>query len=148
MNKKLTHITKLILDFMFYTGILIALVLPLILTWYGKWDQELLAHLWPIDIILTLCGISALLLLWELRKIFKTVILDACFVLANVTSLRRMGNYSFLISLLMLLEILVYPTLASAIIILVFLIAGMFSKVLAQVFARAIDYKQETDYTI
>ena len=41
-----------------------------------------------------------------------------------------------------------YLTPAVMIIILVFLIAGLFSKVLSQVFDRAVAYKLENDLTI
>ena len=41
-----------------------------------------------------------------------------------------------------------YLTPAVMIIILVFLIAGLFSKVLGRVFERAVEYKLENDLTI
>lgn len=40
------------------------------------------------------------------------------------------------------------PDLAMLVIILVFIIAGMFSKVLAMVFEEAVRYKEENDLTI
>ena len=66
----------------------------------------------------------------------------------NVVSLKRMGNYSFLISLVTLGRMTMYLTPAVLIVILVFLIAGLFSKVLSKVFERAIAYKLENDLTI
>lgn len=42
----------------------------------------------------------------------------------------------------------VYLTIAMLVIILVFIIAGMFSKVLAMVFEEAVRYKEENDLTI
>ena len=49
---------------------------------------------------------------------------------------------------MVLLNVFLYVTLASLTMILVFLIAGLFSRVLAQVFDRAVSYKEETDFTI
>ena len=43
---------------------------------------------------------------------------------------------------------IVYATIAMAVVILVFLIAGMFSKVLALVFEQAVRYKEENDLTV
>jgi uncharacterized membrane protein len=42
----------------------------------------------------------------------------------------------------------VYATMGMVIVILVFIIAGLFSKVLAYVFEEAVGYKEENDYTI
>ena len=77
-----------------------------------------------------------------------TVLQDDCFVQANVVSLRRMGTYSFLIALITAGRLLIYLTPAVLVVILVFTIAGMFSKVLAHVFDRAVHYKEENDLTI
>jgi uncharacterized Tic20 family protein len=146
----ISKVTKILLDIMFYSGILITLGLTWILKPYGEhFDPYVKKYLYSLVAILTLCGIFGLLIVWELRKIFKTVLNDQCFILANVTSLNRMAIYSFLISFLMLLlNIFLYVTLASLTMILVFLIAGLFSRVLAQVFGRAVSYKEETDFTI
>ncbi len=43
---------------------------------------------------------------------------------------------------------IVYMTMAMGVVILVFVIAGLFSKVLACVFEEAVRFKQENDLTI
>ena len=43
---------------------------------------------------------------------------------------------------------IVYVTIAMGVVIFVFLIAGLFSKVLSFVFEQAVAYKEETDWTI
>ena len=114
--------TKYLLDFMFYTGVL-------------KYAYFVL-------------GIAAEKLLWELRKIFETVLAENCFVQENVVSLRKMGNWSFFIALMAGVRSIVYVTIAMGVVIFVFLIAGLFSKVLSFVFEQAVAYKEETDWTI
>ena len=79
---------------------------------------------------------------------FRTVAADDCFVIENVVSLQRMGTYSFLIALIALVRSIVFLTPAMLIIILVFIIAGLFSKVLAFVFDTAVQYKHENDLTV
>ena len=98
--------------------------------------------------IFFLSGVLAILLIGELRKMFDTVLADNCFVRKNVKSLHKMGTYSFLIALLTAFRLFLYLTPAVLIIILVFVIAGLFSKVLAGVFDRAVSYKEENDLTI
>ena len=89
-----------------------------------------------------------MILIRELRKIFKTVLAEDCFVAENVESLRKMGNWSFFIALMSVVRSIVYVTMAMAVVILVFVIAGLFSKVLAMVFEEAVRYKEENDLTI
>ena len=93
-------------------------------------------------------GVLALLLVNELRKMFGTVLAENCFVPENVASLRRMGDLSFFIAAMSAVRCVVYLTIAMLVIILVFIIAGMFSKVLAMVFEEAVRYKKENDLTI
>ena len=70
------------------------------------------------------------------------------FVMENVVSLQRMGTYSFIIAVICLVRTILYITIAMLTLVLVFVIAGLFSKVLAFVFKQAIQYKEENDLTI
>ena len=79
---------------------------------------------------------------------FKSVLQDDCFIQENVKSLNRMGTYSFLIALITCCRLYLYITPAVIIVILVFVIAGLFSKVLSYVFDKAVTYKLENDLTI
>ena len=105
-------------------------------------------HYLPAVIIFVILGVLALLLVNELRKMFGTVLAENCFVPENVASLRRMGDLSFFIAAMSAVRCVVYLTIAMLVIILVFIIAGMFSKVLAMVFEEAVRYKEENDLTI
>lgn len=149
-EKKWTWIkaTKYLLDFMFYCGILVTVTLPFTVRWIGEQIPHLVQHYEETVIIYFVLGISAEKLLWELRKIFKTVLAENCFVKENVVSLQKMGNWSFFIALMACVRSIVYMTIAMGVVIFVFLIAGLFSKVLSFVFEQAVEYKEETDWTI
>ena len=140
--------TKYLLDFMFYGGILVTVSLPWSIRWIGKQLPYLIEHYEESVIIYFVLGIAAEKLLWELRKIFKTVLAENCFVRENVVSLQKMGNWSFFIALMSGVRSIVYMTIAMGVVILVFLVAGLFSKVLSLVFEQAVAYKEETDWTI
>lgn len=140
--------TKLLLDFMFYAGIAVTATLPFSLKWIGSYLQSVGAHYQESVIIYFVLGIAALVLVNELRKIFHTVLAEDCFVKENVASLRKMGNWSFFIALMSIVRSIVYVTVAMLVVILVFVIAGLFSKVLAMVFEEAVRYKEENDLTI
>lgn len=147
-RQALTKITKYLLDFMFYSGIMVTLSLPFSIRWCGTFLPGFMTHYVAIVVIYAILGILALLLIWELRKIFKTVLNSDCFVMENVVSLKKMGNWSFLIAGMSIVKTMIYATIAMAVVILVFIIAGLFSKVLALVFEEAVRCKTENDLTI
>ena len=139
MKNKLTLFTKWLLDFMYYAGILTTVLVPVIIYFYGKYNPYFSIHILSLSVIFMLSGILAVLIIRELRRLFLSVLNDNCFIHENVRSLNRMGTYSFFIALI---------TCCLLVIILTFVIAGLFSKVLSQVFDRAVTYKLENDLTI
>ena len=147
-KKDLTIWTKFLLDFMFFAGIAVTVSLPWSVKLVGRQLPYMVEHYEETVIIYFVLGISALKLLWELRKIFRTVLAEDCFVRENVVSLRKMGSWSFFIALMAGVRSIVYMTIAMIVVIFVFLIAGLFSKVLSFVFEQAVAYKEETDFTI
>lgn len=147
-KENIIHFTKYLLDFMYFAGILVTITLPFSIKWLGKYMENLANHYAETVIIYFVLGILAIAILGELRKIFRTVLADNCFVMENVVSLQRMGTYSFMIAAVSLVRSILYLTIAMAVVILVFVIAGLFSKVLAFVFERAVNYKEENDLTI
>lgn len=147
-KKSITVWTKYLLDFMFYGGMLVTVSLPLTIKWLGRVLPQMAEHYLESVIIYLVLGVSAVALIGELRKIFKTVLAENSFVQENVVSLRRMGNWSFFIALMAVVRSIVYMTIAMGVVVLVFVIAGLFSKVLAYVFEEAVNYKEENDLTI
>ena len=148
-KRLLTKGTKYLLDFMFYAGILVTASLPFSLRWIGThFLPGLMEHYEEIVMIYFVLGISAEKLIWELRRIFKTVLAEDCFVTENVVSLQKMGNWSFFIAGMSIMRCIVFTTVAMAVVILVFVIAGLFSKVLAMVFEQAVRYKEENDLMV
>lgn len=141
-------ITKWLMDFMFFAGIMVTVTLPLSIKWLGQYIEKFEENYAATVVIYFVLGILAVLIIGELRKMFRTVQADDCFVFENVVSLQRMGTYSFLIALMSLVRSIVYVTPAMLVVILVFMIAGLFSKVLSFVFDKAVQYKNENDLTI
>ena len=158
MDNRLNKFVKTILDISFIIGLILEMLVPfglkyavrLVMRLLGETTEyaEILNH-YPYAVAsIMIVGAASLLILYELRRMMKTVIEDDCFVKQNVTSLYRMGTYAFIVAGLKLLRCFVYFTPAAVIIAGVFLFAGLLSKVLARVFDRAVNYKQENDLTI
>lgn len=147
-RKRLIMWTKYLLDMMFYMGIAVTATLPFSVRCIGKHLPLMVRHYEETVIIYFVLGVSAIVLIRELRRIFKTVLNEDCFVKENVDSLQKMGNWSFFIALMSVVRSIVYMTAAMLVVVFVFVIAGLFSKVLAYVFEEAVRCKQENDLTI
>lgn len=148
MDMRLVRFTKRLLDVMFYVGMVITVGIPVIFHYVGMYIEKFKTYYMVQCILYMASGVLALLLVLELRRMLATVLADDAFVMENAVSLRRMGKCSFLIAALSVLRLGVAFTPATAVIIIVFSIAGLFCFVLCLVFQQAIRYKQENDLTI
>jgi len=146
-RSSLVRFTKILLDFMFYTGIIVCATVPFTFQKVGEFYSVFDKYYTPFCIIFMIAGVFALVILWELRNIFKSIISDP-FVKENVKSLKRMGQCAFIIAATMLARLFFVITPAALVLVAVFSIAGLFSLVLSQVFDQAVTYKQENDLTI
>ena len=140
--------TKLLLDIAFVCAIITWLALPVLIHFYGSYSSYFSRYFWAMWALFAGAGAFTILIIAELRKMFATVLADDCFVASNVTSLKRMGIYAFFISGITTARLFLYLSPAAIIIIITFFVAGMFSRVLAQVFEKAVSYKLENDLTI
>ena len=147
-KEKLIKLTKYLLDIMFYGSIVVTSSLPVTIKMLGTFSEKLHNHYLEGVIIYFVLGIAAIVILRELRKMFQTVVNKNCFVRENVVSLNKMCTWSFFIVLMSIVRTIVYVTPAMLVVILVFTIAGLFSKVLSFVFEEAVGYKEENDFTI
>ena len=78
--------TKHLLDFMFFSGILVCLGVPFIFKLAGRYFTIFDRYYIPFCIIYILSGIFALTILYELRTMFRTVIKENPFVRENAVS--------------------------------------------------------------
>ena len=150
MKDRFLLVTKCLLNVMFFCGIPTTASIPFLLKWYGDNVNAYYSgrHYIFQSIFFVISGLFACLIVYELRKMIKSVEEDNCFVQSNVISLKRMGNYAFIIALASVGRFFLYITPGVLVVIIVFIIAGLFSKVLSKVFARAVAYKEENDMTI
>lgn len=148
-EKKMIRFTKIILDIMLYLGVIVLVGVPIIMKYAGKYYSPSIGkHYLGMVAVFMAAGVCGLMIVWQLRKMMKTVIDQNCFIDENVKSLKMMGAASFVITALFLLKLLFLITAATFVIIITFFIAGLFSNVLACVFREAIRYKEENELTI
>ena len=106
MKDKLTLFTKYLLDIMFYSGIIVIATLPVSIKFFGRFNSYFAQNYYSLCLILFLSGIFAVLILQQLRKMFRSVLRDDCFVRENVESLNKMSIYSFFIAVITACRIL------------------------------------------
>ncbi len=151
-NEKLTdgvtRFTSALLCLMFYGGILVTVLVPWLFRLGARYYPSLEQHYWFNSVLFMGSGVGAVLIIRELRRMFRTVLAEDCFVRQNVNSLRAMGRYGLAIAAVTTVRAAVCFTPAAVIIILVFFIAALFSFVLSRVFDAAVRYKEENDLTI
>lgn len=149
-EKSLSSIVKLLLDLIYIGGILILLSLPYLLNWFltlnGYYVSTKIYYF--LFVLLIVTGILALVIVNEIRKIFNTLKRKDPFKMDNVISLKRMGISAFLISFFYIFKIIFFNSFMTVIIVMVFIIAGFFSIILAEVFSQAVTYKNDHDLTI
>ena len=140
--------TGALLTVMFFGGIVVTAAVPWLFRWGSQFYPSLKQYYWLNTILFMLSGAGAVLIIHELRRMFRTVLAENCFVQQNVDSLRRMGWLGLAIAVITAVRLCVIFTPATVVIIIVFFIAALFSFVLSHVFDRAVRYKEENDLTI
>lgn len=104
---------------------------------------------------------SLILILYNLRKILKTVIKVTPFTMENVRSLRHIAIYCFVITTCYLINFFFNNQFKNFSFIaidskgihtdmefVIFFFAGLFVLILAEVYKQAVEVKEENDYTV
>jgi hypothetical protein len=142
------HITKVVVDIMFFGGIAIVIAVPwlarLLSNYYGYTDTDY----WILTIALFTSGVCAVYILFNLKVMFKTLLGGNPFVEKNISCLRKIAVASMLIAIIFAVKTILMFTVATAVIVLVFIIASLFCLTLKDIFKQAIYYKEEHDWTV
>lgn len=142
------HIAKVLIDIMFYCGIVCIIAVPLLAkglrNFYGYNDTVLLLFM----VILFTSGICAVYILFNLKQMFKTLLGGNPFIDKNITCFRRMAVACVLIAGIYIIKCFLLFSWATVIIVLVFTIGTLFCLTLKDIFKQAIYYKEEHDWTV
>lgn len=141
-------LTKILVDIFFYLGILCTISVPFVTAPLLRFIDISDTLVIPTIITLVICGICAVYILLQLKRIFKTLLEENPFVMDNVNYLRRMSVAAFIVAIMFFVKCFYWFTFATAIIVIVFVIAGFFCLTLKDVFKQAVIYKDENDLTV
>ena len=87
-EEKIIKFTKIILDIMYFSGMIVVVTLPFTLKLAGEYYSVAIAqNYYKMLVVFAASSIFGIFILGQLRKMMKTVICDDCFVWQNVKSL-------------------------------------------------------------
>lgn len=148
--KVLSSFIKFIIIALMVSDVLVMASLPWTLQWLmSVFYEGNIAKMYAFYmVILYVFGILMLFILNELRVIFNSVEKSDPFILRNVTALKRISKASMITCIIFLVKTFAVNSLMTMVSLFVFFIASLFCTVLAEVFKKAVEYKNDHDLTI
>jgi hypothetical protein len=148
-EKGVSGVVKYMLDMVLAGGVLAVIGLPVGLKWCFEniaWSNG--ENYWFLLVFLFLTGIFGLVMVHELRQIFRRINDHEPFQRHNATSLKRIASMSLCISAAYVIKIIFYISFLTIIVALVFLLFGLAGLVFSELFKQAVEVKEENDLTI
>ena len=147
-NSFVHYLTKILVDIMFYCGIICCIALPftmpMLADFFGYSETVVL----PLTIVLVSSGLCSVFILWQLKAMFKTLLNGNPFIGANVSCLRKCSVASFLIAIIYIAKVFFLFSVMTSVVVIIFSLLGLFCLTLKDVFKQAIAYKEENDWTV
>lgn len=144
----INKLTKIVVEIFLYLGIVTVISVPFITPKIIRYLNLSETLIMPTIITLIFSGICAVFIIFELKKIFKTLVDGNPFVIENAIYLKNMSIAAFIISVIYILKLVYWFTFATVIIVIVFLVAGLFCLTLKDLFTQAVKFKEDNDLTI
>jgi len=92
--------------------------------------------------------ICAVMILWYMRRMLKTLVNDDPFTMNNVKSFGMISVFCLVAAGIEMVNVVVYFSVASAIITVIFVVGSLLCMTLKHLFRQAVEYKQENDWTV
>lgn len=149
-KKSLIHyISKIIIDVLFYASIVFVIFVPFTAKYVFYWiNYPYKDYMLPFTIIIFLSGICCTYILYNLKKMYASLLVGNPFVNENVCHFRKMAVACMSIAVIYIIKCIFLFTLAAVIIAVCFIIGCLFCLTLKDLFKQAINYKAENDLTI
>ena len=146
-----SKILRMILYVIFAAGIALTVTMPFMIDTYMRvlYDAYEVREGYRIfiTVFLMLVGALGLFIILELIIMLRTMLKDP-FVKRNVRSLNIIGVTAFITAALFFVKCFLYVTIMTLLGGICLVILGLFAFTLANLFNKAIEYKEENDLTI
>ena len=147
-NRLRHYITKILVDIMFYGGIAACIAMPFAMPMIMGFVGTSLDFRLEYTIILLCAGLCSVYIIFQLKRMFKTLVSGNPFVAQNVSCLRKCAVASALIAVIFLIRLLLWFTIAASVIVIIFALLSLFCLTIKDLFKQAVAYKEETDWTV
>ena len=147
-NTIVHRITKILVDCMFFGTFAMALLIPFQINLLSKYLLILDKPQWVRLAALMLPAIAGMYITWQLKMMFKTLLGGNPFVLRNISAFRRIAIACFTVGAGYAAMFIFWPTIATALVVGICAVGGLFCLTLKDIFKRAYLYKQENDLTV
>ena len=146
-----SRILRAVLYIIFAAGVLATVTMPFMIDTYMRvlYDAYSIRDGYRtfIAVFLMVAGTLGLFIIFELIVMLRTMLKNP-FVKRNVRSLNIIGITAFIAAALFFAKCFLYVTFLTLIFGICLVILGLFSFTLANLFNKAVEYKEENDLTI
>ncbi|MBR2973100.1 MAG: DUF2975 domain-containing protein [Clostridia bacterium] len=149
-QKSITHyISKIVVDVLFYVSIVCVILVPVWAKTLFFWLTERNAgNLISFVAIIFLSGLCCVYILYNLKQMFRTLLVGNPFTDQNVSRFRKMAITCAVIAFMYIVKCIFMFTYATLVIAAIFVVGCLFCLTLKDLFKQAINYKTETELTI
>lgn len=149
-ERGLSGLVKYTLDLMLLVVLMVLLTLPITVRMY--FDAYVWTagenYYWFLLVFLWVSGFLYLGIVYELRKMFKSLNQREPFRRENVASLKKIAVLALWVSAIYVIKIVFYISLLTMVIAMAALSVGLFALIIGEVFRQAVEVKEENDLTI
>lgn len=143
---RINKITGILIDVLIFTGIVCILCIPLLLKVAILYYSGVIYYSYMAFLFIS--GIFTIYILYNIRRMYKTLFLGNPFVKENIKYLNNISISCMFITLIYFIKCFMVLTFATIIIVIVFAVGSLFCLTLKDIFKQAIYYKEENDCTV
>ena len=147
-EKFLNKAAKLLTDALFLLSVVSTLAVPFAAKFIGEYFGYGGRETLVLSLTLFVSGAWAAYILYNLRKMFKTLVGGDPFIAENAKRLGRTARSCAAIAIIYTLKCVLMFSWATVVIALIFAVGALFCTVLKNLFAQAVLYKEENDWTV
>lgn len=143
-KSRIITVTEICVNIMFWFGIPVCVFSPVAVYFYGYSGFDYFIQAGAVF----LSGVASVFIMYQMRRMFKTVKEGNPFVQDNVKALKNTGIAAWSIGFVYILKLFFLPTVSTVMIVIIFICGGLFCFTLTNLFSTAIKIKTENDLTI
>ncbi len=141
------YTTKIIVDILLYAGVVSFILIPFCTEFIAK-NYLYTDRITALMILFFISGAAVIYILFNLKKMLKTLLYSNPFVRENVTCFRKISVACAVIAIAYFIKLFYMFSVGTVLITVIFIIGCLFCLTLKDLFKEAIYYKEEIELTV